>query len=532
MSQTLMIVLGVVALVIVLFLCLIAMYVKAPPKDAFIISGLTKEPRVLIGTGGFKIPFFERLDKVFLGQVTVDVKTNKSVPTHDFINVNVDAVTKVRVTPTLEGIRLAAKNFLNMTEGDIASQVQDSLEGNMREVCGALTLEAINTDRDKFSDQIQSKAAPDMAKLGLEIISCNIQNVTDDNNLIRDLGADNTFSIKKNAAITKANAERDIEIAESEAKKAANDVRAKAETEIAERNTELAIRKADLKKQSDTKQAEADAAYEIQKQEQAKTINVKTVDAQIEQTKREQVLSQEKIAITQNELKAQVNAKADAAKYQIGVKAEAEKYQTEVNAQAALEQQKREAEAKAYMAEQEALARKAQADAAKYAALQEAAGITAKGKAEAEAKQAVLEAEAAGIAAKGKAEAEAIKAQGLAEAEAMQKKADAYEKYGQVAVIDMYTKMYEKVLPTMAANIAKPMESIGDVTIYGSTGAEAAGMGDNVPIIMAKTLKTMTDATGIDMKGLIEANSKSAKTDRNINLVGTTAETAKEILND
>ena len=497
MSNLSLIIGGVVILVLLIVL-LVSMYVKAPPSIAYILSGVHKEPRVLIGTGGFKIPFFERLDKVFLGQVTVDVKTNKSVPTRDFINVNVDAVTKVRVNPSAEGTRLAAKNFLNMNEQQIAEQIQDSLEGNMRECIGSLSLEAINTDRDAFSDQIQSKATPDMEKLGLEILSCNIQNVTDDNNLIRDLGADNTFSIKKNAAITKANAERDIEIAESNAKKEANDVRVKAETEIAERNNELAIKQADLKAASDTKKATADAAYEIQKQEQQKTINIKTVDAAIEKTKREQSLSEESIKVKQNRLAAEVNAEADANKYQV-----------RVNAEAALEQQKREAEAKAYLAQQEAEAIKAKADAAKYAALQEAAGIEAKGKAEAAAKQAVLEAEAAGI-----------KAKGLAEANAMEKKADAYEKYGQVAVIDIIAKMYESVLPDMAKSVAEPMSKIGGITIYGTNGNEAAGISGNVPVVLGQALDTVKDATGIDLKNLVDAHGKTAKTDKNIKVDG------------
>lgn len=60
---------------------------------AYILS----EPRVLIGDGGVKIPILERLDKVYLGQVTVDVKTSQPVPTHDFLDVMVDAVCKVRV---------------------------------------------------------------------------------------------------------------------------------------------------------------------------------------------------------------------------------------------------------------------------------------------------------------------------------------------------------------------------------------------------------------------------------------------------
>lgn len=501
---------GVAVLVILLFVLILTMYVKAPPSHAFIISGISKSPRVLIGKGGFKIPVFERLDTVFLGQVTVDVKTNKSVPTHDFINVNVDAVTKVRVNPTPEGIRLAAKNFLNMDEDSIASQVQDSLEGNMRECIGSLSLEAINTDRDAFSDQIQKKASPDMEKLGLEILSCNIQNVTDDNNLIRDLGADNTFSIKKNAAITKANAERDIAIAESNAKKEANDVRAKTETEIAERNNELAIRKADLKKASDTKQAEADAAYEIQKQEQLKVVNVKTVDAQIEQTKREQELSKAKILIKQNELTAEVNANADANKYKISKNAEAALDQQKRDAEAKLYQVQQDADARAYLAQKEAEAIKAKADAAKYAALMDAAGIEARGKAEAAAKQAVLV-----------AEAEGIRQKGIAEAEAMDKKAQAYEKYGQVAVIDLVASMYKSVLPDVAKNVAEPMSKIGDITVYGAgEGKEAAGISGNVPNVMKQVFDTVKDSTGIDLQGLVDANSKSAKTDRNIKVDG------------
>ena len=184
---------GIIAGVVILFVILsICMYVKAPPSVAYVLSGLKREPRILVGTGGFKIPIIERLDKVFLGQSTVDVKTSMPVPTHDFIDVMVDAVCKVRVMPTPEGTRLAAKNFLNMTSAEIASSIKDSLEGNMREVIGAISLQGLVTDRDAFSDQIQQKAAKDMAKLGLEILSCNIQNISDQKGLINDLGADNT----------------------------------------------------------------------------------------------------------------------------------------------------------------------------------------------------------------------------------------------------------------------------------------------------------------------------------------------------
>jgi flotillin len=496
---------GVVILFVILFLC---MYVKAPPSVAYVLSGLRKEPRILVGTGGFKIPIIERLDKVFLGQTTVDVKTSMPVPTHNFIDVMVDAVCKVRVMPTPEGTRLAAKNFLNMTSHEIASSIKDSLEGNMREVIGSIDLEDLVTDRDQFSDQIQKKAATDMAKLGLEILSCNIQNITDQKGLINDLGADNTYKIKKDAAINKANAEKEIAIAESDAKKAANDVRVKNDTEIAERNNELAIKQADLKRVADAKQAEADAAYEIQKQEQQKTVNERTVDAQIAKTKREQILADEQVKVTENKLRAEVNAKADAAKYNTEVDATARKFKMETDAQAELERQKREAEAKAYMAEQEAKAVKAKADAAKYAALQEAAGIEAKGKAEAAATQAKLAAEAEGIRAKGDAEAEA-----------MDKKSEAFKK-SEFARLEMVLEMQKTVLPQVAQSVAEPMSQIKDVRIYGNTGAEIQGISQNVPAVMQRTFDIVKETTGVDLADIMRSETIDAKVTKNVNLNG------------
>ena len=166
----------IVAVVVVIFLIILLTqgYVKAPPDHAYIISGILKEPRVLIGRAGFKIPFFEQLDKLYLGQITVDIKTDEYIPTNDFINVMVDAVAKVRVADEPARMKLAMRNFLNKEPAKISADLQDSLQGNMREIIGTLSLRAINTDRDSFSDQVMAKASRDMEKLGIEILSCNI----------------------------------------------------------------------------------------------------------------------------------------------------------------------------------------------------------------------------------------------------------------------------------------------------------------------------------------------------------------------
>ena len=479
--ETTTVILLVVVIFILLVLFVLVSYVKAPPSYAYIISGISREPRVLIGSGGIRVPFFERLDKVYLGQITVDIKTEESVPTNDFINVDVDAVAKIRVTPNNEGTRLAAKNFLNMTPDEIATQLQDSLQGNMREIIGTLDLRSLNTDRDGFSDQVMQKAQPDMAKLGIEIISCNIQNVTDREGLIKDLGADNTAKIKKDAAINRAVAERDVKIEVSKADKEANDARVDADTAIAIKNNDLALKRAALKRDADTAQADADAAYAIQQQEQQKTINVKTVEAEIEKTKREQILSREQIEIKQNQLAAIIEKQADA-----------DKYKVEKNAAADLEQRKRIAEAQKYEAEQRALAQNAESDAVRYR----------------------LEQEAIGIKAKGEAEAYAIQKKGEAEALAMDKKAEAYKKYNNAAVLQMMIE----VLPEVVENVAKPISAIKDVNIYSGDGQGISALSGNVPIAIRQAFDVLKSATGVDMADIMRAGSIEAKVNRNINL--------------
>ena len=456
--------LPIVIAVAILLVLLLMGYVKAPPDQAYIISGLKKDGKILIGRAGIKIPFFERLDKLYLGQMTVDIKTEQSVPTNDFINVNVDAVAKVRISPTPEGIKLAAKNFLNKKAVDITRDLQDSLQGNMREIIGTLSLKEINTDRDSFSDQVMQKASKDMDKLGIEILSCNIQNVTDENGLIRDLGADNTSLIKKNAAIAKAQADRDVAIAQAEADKAANEARVLSDTEIARMNNELEIKKAELKIISDTKKAEADAAYTIQQQEQQKSIETATVNAQIAKAERDAELKKQAGEIAKQKLDAEIRAQADA-----------ERYRMEQEAQADLFKRQKDAEAKRYEEEQAAEAAKKAAEAAKYAKEQEAAGI----------------------AAVGKAEAEAIQAKALAEAEGIDRKAEAMKKYGQAAMVEMVMQ----ALPDIARNVAEPLSKVEKITMYGE-GNSAKLLQD---IINGTTQITegFTEGMGIDIKSLL-----------------------------
>lgn len=473
----------VVIAIIVIFLAV--GYVKAPPDMAFIISGIKKKSKIVIGKAAIRIPFFERLDKLNLRLIPIDVKTSNAVPTADYININVDATVNVKISNESEKLRLAAENFLNKNTEYIAGVAREVLEGNVREIVGKMKLEEMVSDRQKFATLVKENAEPDLAAMGLDIISFNVQNFVDGNEVIENLGIDNIVKIKKAAAIARAESERDIKVAQAAADKESNDAAVAAQTEIAKKQNELAIKRSELQQEADTKKAMADAAYEIQKEEQRKTIEVTTANADIAKQEREIELKQKEVAVKEQALEAEVKKQA-----------EADKYAAQQKADAALYQRQKEAEAKQFEAQRQAEARKAQAEADRFAKEQEAEGIRAV----------------------GEAEAAAIQAKGVAEAEAMEKKAEAYAKYNKAAVAEMMIK----VLPEVAAKIAEPLGQIDKITIIGGDGGsngvdQVAG---NVPAVMAKLFESMKEATGIDLADIVKADTYDAKVNRNVNVSG------------
>lgn len=473
----------VVIAIIVIFLAV--GYVKAPPDMAFIISGIKKKSKIVIGKAAIRIPFFERLDKLNLRLIPIDVKTSNAVPTADYININVDATVNVKISNESEKLRLAAENFLNKNTEYIAGVAREVLEGNVREIVGKMKLEEMVSDRQKFATLVKENAEPDLAAMGLDIISFNVQNFVDGNEVIENLGIDNIVKIKKAAAIARAESERDIKVAQAAADKESNDAAVAAQTEIAKKQNELAIKRSELQQEADTKKAMADAAYEIQKEEQRKTIEVTTANADIAKQEREIELKQKEVAVKEQALEAEVKKQA-----------EADKYAAQQKADAALYQRQKEAEAKQFEAQRQAEARKAQAEADRFAKEQEAEGIRAV----------------------GEAEAAAIQAKGVAEAEAMEKKAEAYAKYNKAAVAEMMIK----VLPDVAAKIAEPLGQIDKITIIGGDGGsngvdQVAG---NVPAVMAKLFESMKEATGIDLADIVKADTYDAKVNRNVNVSG------------
>ena len=191
-------------------------YLKAPPDTAFVISGLGKR-RILIGKAGWRFPFLERVDKLPLNVMQVDVKTSEAVPTNEFINVSVDGVANIKISSKPELLNRAAESLLGLRQEAMVTLVTQVLEGNMREIVGSVGLKEMVQDRQGVARKITENVVPDMEKLGIEVVNFNIQNFKDAAGTIENMGIDNVEQIRKNAQIAKANAQRDIAIATAEA---------------------------------------------------------------------------------------------------------------------------------------------------------------------------------------------------------------------------------------------------------------------------------------------------------------------------
>lgn len=456
----------IIALVaaVLIVLILVTGYVKASPDTAYIISGMRKNPKVLIGKAGIKVPFFEKKDQLSLQLIPIDVKTSSAVPTADYINIKVDAAVNVKISDTPDLLSLAAQNFLNRKVDYIASVAREVLEGNMREIVGKMELQEMVSDRQKFATLVKENAEPDLAAMGLDIVSFNVQNFVDDSAVIENLGVDNIVKIQKNAAISRAESEKEIAKARANAQKEANDAEVAAAQEIAIKKNDLAIKQAELQKASDTKKAEADAAYRIQEEEQRKSIEITTANANIAKQEKEILLKQKEAEVMEQALDAQVKKKAEAERFARQQKADAELYERQ-----------REAEAQKYEKEQQAEALKVQAEAQKYEKEQEADGIRAK----------------------GLAEAEAIRAKALAEAEGIEKKAEAMTKMGKAAVLEMYFN----ALPDVVKNAAEPLTKVDRITMYGD--GNSAKLTKDIMQTVTQVTDGLKESTGVDLQSVL-----------------------------
>jgi flotillin len=486
-------VLVLVGLAAGLFLAYLAFLRKAGPNEVIVVSG--RGPvRFITGGAGVVVPLFSTWNRLSLEIMTLDVNTPE-VYTSQGVPVIVDGVAQIKIKKDEPSLHSAAERFLGMKPDEIVKIALDTVQGHLRAILGTLSVEDIYKNRDQFAQKVQEISAGDLANMGLGIDSFTIRDIRDKHGYLEALGKPRIAEVKRTAAIAEANAFKEASIAQADAEretrerqaealKLAQEAEARRDAFVAEANADKVRRQkeadaatnraaeiASLEAQqaiaeqqglANRKRAEAEMAYELQK----KTMEIE--------------LQEQEIKRKEKELDATIRRQADA-----------KRYETETLAEAARKRIETEADAERARLERVAEGERARGMAA--AAVAQAQGV----------------AEAEVAKARGLAEAESRQALGLAEALAMEKKAEAWQKYNEAAVLQLLAP----ILPEIARAVAEPLSRIDRITMVSTGGGEGqvSAITNEVARVIAQVPPVIESLTGFKLEQLLAKVAKATE---------------------
>lgn len=479
MTLEVMVVIGIVAFVL---LAIIGVYVTkyktVGPDEALIVTGSYlgsktvhtddsgNKIKIIRGGGTFVFPVFQQAKPLSLLSSKLEVMTPE-VYTEQGVPVMADGTAIIKIGGSISEIATAAEQFLGKSKEDRENEAKEVLEGHLRSILGSMTVEEIYKNRDKFSQEVQRVASQDLAKMGLIIVSFTIKDVRDKNGYLDSLGKPRIAQVKRDADIATAEADKETRIKRSEAAKEAQQYEIERATEIALAEKENQLKVAEYRREQDIAKARADQAYELQTARSKQEVMEQEMQIQIIERQKQIELEEKEILRREKQYDSEVKKKADADRYAVEQNAAASKSRV-----------------------------MAEADAEKYR-------IEAKAKAEADKVRLDGIAKADSERAQGETEADIIRLKGLAEAEAKQKLADAFDHYGQAAVLDMIVRM----MPEYAKQIASPLANIDKITVVDTGGGEGGGANrvtSYATNLMSTLQETLKASSGIDVKEMLE----------------------------
>lgn len=474
------VVIGIAAFLLIALLgVFITKYRTAGPDEALIVTGSYlgsknvhvdesgNKIKIIRGGGTFVLPVFQQAEPLSLLSSKLEV-TTPEVYTEQGVPVMADGTAIIKIGGSIGEIATAAEQFLGKSKEDRENEAKEVLEGHLRSILGSMTVEEIYKNRDKFSQEVQRVASQDLAKMGLIIVSFTIKDVRDKNGYLDSLGRPRIAQVKRDADIATAEAEKETRIKRAEAAKDAQKAELERATEIAEAEKENQMKMADYRREQDIAKARADQAYDLETARAKQEVTEHEMQIRIIERQKQIELEEKEILRRERQYDSEVKKKADADRYAVEQAAEAEK-----------KKQIAEADANQYRIESQARA--------------EAERVRADGMAKADSQRA-----------QGESEAEIIRLKGLAEAEAKRKIAEAFDQYGQAAMMDMVINM----LPEYAKQLASPLSNIDKITVV-DTGSDSNNGGANkvtgyATNLMSTMQESLKASSGIDVKELLQ----------------------------
>uniref|UniRef100_A0A8D9E4A6 Flotillin-2 n=1 Tax=Cacopsylla melanoneura TaxID=428564 RepID=A0A8D9E4A6_9HEMI len=377
------------------------------PNTALIVSGgCCGHTKKLTVVGGWAWAWWMvtdvqriSLEVMTLNPVCEDVETLQGVP------VTVSGTAQVKIMKAEELIQSASEQFLGKSKKEIESTILQTLEGHLRAILGTLTVEEIVKDRDQFAALVREVAAPDVGRMGIEILSFTIGDVRDSVQYLESLGKAATAGVKRDADIGVAAADRDAGIREAECEKSAMDIKYTTDSKIENNARLFKLQKATFDAEVSTAKAESELAFELQAAKLKQKIRAEEVLISLVERRKQVEVEAEEVQRREKELIATVKLPAEAECYRLETLADAKKIQTVELAKA----------------------------------------------------------EACRIRSLGQAEAAAAELIGRSEAERMRLKAQVFKQYGDAAIMALVLD----ALPKIAAEVAAPLAKTDEIVILG-----------------------------------------------------------------
>uniref|UniRef100_A0A3P8VA29 Flotillin n=1 Tax=Cynoglossus semilaevis TaxID=244447 RepID=A0A3P8VA29_CYNSE len=407
------------------------------PNEALVVSGGclgSDDKTYVVGGWAWAWWLISDIKRISLEIMTLQPRC-EDVETAEGVAITVTGVAQVKVMTEHDLLAVACEQFLGKSVVEIKCVVLQTLEGHLRSILGTLTVEQIYQDRDQFAKLVREVAAPDVGRMGIEILSFTIKDVFDKLDYLSSLGKTQTAAVHRDADIGVAEAERDAGIREAECKKEMMDVKFQADTKMADSKRELELQKSSYSHpENNNMPTQAQLAYELQAAKEQQKIRLEEIEIQVVQRKKEITIEEKEIDRTDKELIATVKRPAEAEAYKMQQLAEGHKTQTVLLAQAHAEK----------------------------------------------------------IRKVGEAEALSIEAVGKAEAEKMRLKAEAYQQYGEAAK----TAMVLEALPKIAGKVSAPLSRTNEIVILSGEGNRVTG---EVNRLLAELPVSVNALTGVDL---------------------------------
>ena len=449
-----------IVIALIIFMCMI--YRVADIDKALIVTG-GKKPIVKVSGGSFVIPIFRKAQYFDLCMLTVtadrdEVKTNTAVP------IIIDWTAQIRPdTSDIDNkLMKAIVSFKERGKEGIVNDVRLTLTGAVRDIVASMSPEQVLKDKQAFTEQVKNIVADEMANMGMELVSLNIQDITDKNGYYDNMAAPDMEARRQTAETTKAQVDQAVREQKAESEKIAQQAELASQLEVAAKKKDNDLKLAEFKTQTDVANANAAIAGELQK------------------TKRLQEVATEqgKIKVVEQE---QANMAAMKEKEVIATRAEADKQKKRIEAEADANVKTIAADAEVSVAERNAnavkIAAAAQAEKVLKEGTAEADVVKKKGIAEAEIKKAQGLADADVDKAKRMAEAEGTKAQLMAQAEGEKALADARAANDQVNFKLDSMRIEWTGRAEVAERIATAMAGVGANAQFINIGNGASGNG-------------------------------------------------------